>query len=117
MVEERHELDVKPDKLIAEVRALRALVEAMLMQLPDLAIDIGVGAVRDHSRQAEARVRHTDNDRWRDYAAAVYEMAAELEEAADMVKEERAEGARITTIQPAPLPEEELRLRRLVRDD
>ena len=117
MEEERNELDPKPDELLAEVRMLRTIVEHMLLHLPDLAIAAVLAGARDHVREAERRARETDNDRWRDYAARAWDIEAELREAAGTAMAERTEGARITTIQAAPVNPADKRLRALAAED
>lgn len=117
MEEERHELDPTPDELLAEVRMLRTIVERMLLQLPDLAIEIVLASARDHVASAEREARRTDNDRWRNYAARAWGIAAELREAAGTAMAERAEGARITTIRAAPVDPADKRMRDLAAED
>lgn len=103
-------------RLAGEVGALRQLVEAMLLQLPDVAMEIGVDSLKSHAREAARQAREKDTDRWRDYAAAVYDTWAKIDEAATMRMAERAQGASLTTIQAAPIDPEELRLRAFGRE-
>jgi hypothetical protein len=116
-MEQKHELDITPDKLLAEVRMLRKIVSAMLVQFPDQAIDSVVGHLEWTVECNEQRVRDTQNDRWRDYAAVAYDMLESIKVDTDEYMADRAEGHRRRTIQEVSEAEEDARLKALIGQD
>lgn len=89
--------------MAAEILALRQLVEAILEELPERALQ-HVSKSLDWSVETSRRIaEEKDTDPARDLAARVYEIRGEVAEFCHEAARNLADGARIRTIQPAPI--------------
>ncbi len=101
--------DEKPDyertivQLAGEVAALREIVASIIINLPERAMHNVAAGIRGHLCDLDHQVRETQNDNWRDYAAAAHNLAAPLEDAISMWIDDLIEGSRLRTIQPYPI--------------
>lgn len=105
MAEEHDAYDPNPKiaHMAAEILALRQLVEAILEELPERAL-LHVSKSLDWRVDASRRsADEKDTDPARDLADRVYEIRSEIAEFCNEAAHNLADGARIRTIQPAPV--------------
>ncbi|EHK56839.1 hypothetical protein [Allomesorhizobium alhagi] len=98
---------LRPAYLAGRLQALEALLLAACSELPERAMHHIARAADDIRREAEANRERSDI--WRDRADGMWEVAVQLDEALSCQIEELGEGARVRTVQPAPIhPDEQL---------
>lgn len=93
---------LSPAYFAGKLEALETLLYAACSELPPRAMY--------HIRlKAQELCRDADdnrdrNDIWRDHASGMWEIANRFDEALEMQSDEIEEGARVRTVQPAPIP-------------
>ncbi|ODT12457.1 MAG: hypothetical protein ABS57_21930 [Mesorhizobium sp. SCN 65-12] len=95
------------ERLCGEIDALRSILLAVAEELPERA----TYHIEEHARQlrqdADNDAKAKPNDRRQDYAAGIWDTASAIEEVLAMRRDELEQGARVRTVQPAPIAEGE----------
>jgi hypothetical protein len=101
MPETEEELILSPAFLAGKLDALEAILLAACSELPPRAMH----HIRSEAAELrnEAERNRERNDIWRDRAAGIWGVANRFDETLAMRSDEIDEGARIRTVQPAPI--------------
>lgn len=101
MPETEEDLMLSPAFLAGKLEALEMLLLAACSELPPRAMHHIRMAATELRQDAESNRER--NDIWRDRAAGIWGVANRLDETLEMRSDEIDEGARIRTVQPAPI--------------
>lgn len=105
---EEQEYEKTIERLCGEVDALRHMLLSIAEELPERAMYHILDAAKRFRSGADKDASLKPNDRRRDYSAGVWDTITQLEHLLEMRIPELEAGARVRTVQPFPIPANEM---------